>query len=164
MTAILIATLAINSRHMLMGATLLPWLSGLGTVRALGCCFLMVDESWALSTLRIREGSRDAGFLLGAGLALYACWIAGTLLGHGFGARIPDPARLGLDFLGVAVFLSLLLMLRPGRGEIAPFAVTVAATLALGTVLPGKWQVLLGALAGALVAVAMPRPATPAAP
>ncbi len=154
MAAIVIATLAINSRHMLMGATLAPWLAGMRTGPALACCFLLVDESWALSVVRMREGSRDAGFLIGAGLALYGFWVGGSVLGLGFGALVPDPARFGLDFLGVAVFLCLLLLLRPARGEIAPFAVTAAATVALGALLPGKWNVLLGALAGALVATA----------
>ena len=157
--AIVIATLAINSRHMLMGATLAPWLGRMRTAPALACCFLLVDESWALSVVRMREGSRDAGFLVGAGLALYGCWVGGTLLGHGFGALVPDPARFGLDFLGVAVFLCLLLLLRPARGELVPFAVTAVATIALGALLPGKWNVLLGALAGALVAATTVREA-----
>lgn len=154
--AIVIAALAINSRHMLMGATLGPWFSGMKTAPALGCCFLLVDESWALAMVRVREGSRDAGFLLGAGLTLYAFWVTGTLLGHGFGALVPDPFRFGLDFLGVAVFLCLLMLFRPGRAEVLPFAVTAIATVALGAVLPGKWNVLLGALAGALVATFVP--------
>lgn len=155
-TAIVLATLAINSRHLLMGATLRPWLAGAGTPRALACLFFMVDESWALSMVRIREGSMDAGFLPGAGITLYIFWVAGTLLGHTFGALVPDPARLGLDFMGVAVFLCLLMLFRPGRAEVMPFTVTVVATLALSVLLPGKWNVLLGAFAGALVATFSP--------
>lgn len=150
--AIVIATLAVNSRHVLMGATLGPWLKPMATPAALGCCHLVVDETWALSMARIRAGSSDAGFLVGAGLTFWPLWIGGALLGHAFGALAPDPTRLGLDFLGVAVFLCLLTLFRPGRAEILPFAITVGVTLAAGTVLPGKWNVLLGALAGALPA------------
>ena len=76
---------------------------------------------------------------------------------------MPDPTRFGLDFLGTAVFLSLLMLFRPGRAEWLPFAVTVAVTLAAGKVLPGKWNVLVGALAGALAAVAAPRRGGPPA-
>jgi len=156
LSALLLATLAINSRHLLMGATLGPWLRPLGAAPALACCFFLVDESWALSLIRVREGSRDAAFLPGAGLCLYAFWVTGTLLGHAAGAQVPDPARLGLDFLGVAVFLSLLTLFRPGRREALPFAVTAGCTLALGHVLPGKWHVLLGALAGAALVAVLP--------
>ncbi len=156
--AILVATLAINSRHLLMSATLSPWLGQMRTPQALGCCFLLVDESWALSVVRQRAGATDAGFLVGAGLALYACWVGGTLLGHGLGALVPDPARFGLDFLGVAVFLCLLILLRPGRADVVPLVVAAVATLDLAAVLPGKWHVLLGALAGALAAALGPQP------
>ena len=40
-------------------------------------------------------GRRDGAYLIGGGLALYASWLGGTLLGHGLGQVIGAPERLG---------------------------------------------------------------------
>ena len=96
------------------------------------------------------RGCRQTDRLGRVGTAPGACWgcfALGCLDLGCFGLGC-----FGLDFLGVAVFLCLLMLFRPGRAEAAPFAVTALATVLLGALLPGKWNVLLGALAGALVA------------
>jgi len=49
---IALATLIINLRHLLMGASLSPWISKLSTGKVYGLAFFISDESWALT---IRE-------------------------------------------------------------------------------------------------------------
>ena len=48
-------TLLINSRHLLMGATLAPCLSHLPLPKALGALFFMCDESWAMGLADARQ-------------------------------------------------------------------------------------------------------------
>ncbi|AGN81890.1 hypothetical protein L483_12030 [Pseudomonas putida H8234] len=52
-------TLLVNSRHLLMGATLAPYLRHLPLKKVLGALFFMCDESWAmgLADARQRGGS-----------------------------------------------------------------------------------------------------------
>ena len=54
----------------------------------------------------------------------------------------------------MAVFVALLTLFRPGRGDVPAIAVTVLATILAGELLPGKWNVLAGAVLGAAVAAA----------
>ena len=66
------------------------------------------------------------------------------------GGLIPAAEPYGLDFVGTAVFLALLLPLWQGRRSLLPWAVAAAAALAAEALLPGAWYLLVGGLAGSL--------------
>ncbi len=142
--------LVVNLRHVLMGASLGPHLSGVGGLRAYGSMFFLVDEGYALAAAYHARGGRKASYLLGTGLVLYAAWVGATLAGHAAGALVPDPARYGLDFAFTAAFLALLAGLWRGRGDVAVWLVAAAVAVAGERLLPGKWYILCGGLAGGL--------------
>jgi len=145
---ILIATLIVGLRHLLLGATLRPWLAGLSPRRAYGALFFLTDESWALSLRAFGSGGRDAAFFLGSGLTMTVAWIGGSVLGRAGGSWLTDPARWGLDFAFTAVFVALLVGSWRGRRDLLPWAVAAGVALAAHRWLPGRWYILLGALAG----------------
>jgi 4-azaleucine resistance transporter AzlC len=67
---------------------------------------LVVDESWAIS--QRDDGRLDRYLLVGAGLLLLVCWVAGTTVGAIAGDLVADPSSLGLDAAFPALFLALL--------------------------------------------------------
>lgn len=153
-TSIVLTTFIVNLRHILMGAALRDWLTGITPWKAYGSLFFMTDESWALSMRELADGGRDAGFLLGAGLCIYAFWFTATCLGassgYFLGTALADPARWGLDFAFTAVFISLLIFFWRGRGDL-PVWVTAGLAAWIGFLfLPGKWYIICGGLAGGL--------------
>jgi predicted branched-subunit amino acid permease len=117
---LILTTLAINARHLVMGAVLAPWLRPIGRLRAFGSLFLMVDESWGLSVAKMKDGATDAAYLAGSGAALYVVWAAGTIAGRVSGGLVPDPAAFALDFLPLALFLALLMTFWRGPGSLVP--------------------------------------------
>ena len=145
---ILVATLIVGLRHLLLGATLRPWLAGIAPRRAYGMLFFLTDESWALSLREFGTGRRDAAFFLGSGLTMAVAWIGGSILGRAGGNWLTDPARWGLDFAFTAVFVALLVGSWRGRRDLLPWAVAAGVALAAHRWLPGQWYILLGALAG----------------
>ena len=151
---IILTTFVVNLRHVLMGAAMGDWLTRLPPGRAYGSLFFLTDESWALSMRELGAGGRDAGYLLGSGLCIYAFWFAATLAGAAAsalaGAALADPARLGLDFAFTAVFIALLRAMWRGRGDLLPWLAAGAVAWGASLVLPGKWYVLCGGLAGGL--------------
>ncbi len=148
---ILLTTLIINLRHVLMGAALQPWFAHLGALRRYGSVFFLTDESWALTLDELEHGSHDAAFLLGSGVTCYITWLSATVIGQSLGAAIPNPARWGLDFASYAVFLALLVGMWRGKSSLLPWVVAAVVALVAARLLPGKWYVLLGGLAGSLV-------------
>jgi len=97
------------------------------------------------------KGKRNAAFLLGSGLVLFVVWVSSTVIGRVLGSAIHDPAQWGLDFVFTAVFLALLVGFWKGKAEILPWIVAAFVAVATAHWLPGKWYILLGALAGSLV-------------
>ncbi len=150
--AIIAAVFAVNARHLLMGATIAPQLRNDPPAVKWGSLLVMVDETWALAVSRHRTVPTGAWFLLGAGALLGTFWILVTVGGNVFGALLPDPDILALDFLGVAVFIGLLIIIRPTKADIGPFAVAAVTSPLLLYVLPGNWNIIAAACLGALVA------------
>lgn len=153
-TGIVLTTFIVNLRHVLMGAALRDWLTGIAPWKAYGSLFFMTDESWALSMRELAEGGRDAAFLLGSGLCIYVFWFAATCLGassgYFLGTALADPARWGLDFAFTAVFISLLIFFWRGRGDLTVWAAAGLAAWGGFLLLPGKWYIICGGLAGGL--------------
>ena len=159
--SLILTTFIVNLRHVLMGASLSPWLTRLSPGQAYGSLFFMTDESWAVtlgrySTDKRRKTASDGAFLLGAGLAVYLSWNLSTALGHTLVRGLDDPGRYGLDFAFTAVFTALLIGLKPRRQDILPLIAATAAALLCRSLLPGKWYILAGAFAGGLAAALLP--------
>ena len=103
--AAVIAAVLLNARYGPIGVSVAPSLTGSRWSRLLKAQ-LVVDETWALSA--DGRGGHDPKIIVGAGLVLYAAWVAGTTAGVLFGDLIGDPARWGLDAAFPALFLALL--------------------------------------------------------
>jgi predicted branched-subunit amino acid permease len=152
-TAIVLATLVVNLRHLLMGAALQPWFARLPARTAYGSVFFMGDESWALTLGEFARGGRDGAFLLGSGLVLFVSWVAATCTGWLAGAVLGDPSRWALDFAFPAAFVALLIGMWRGRADIWPWTIAALVAVAAAQWLPGQWYIILGGLAGSLVGV-----------
>jgi 4-azaleucine resistance transporter AzlC len=153
LTSILAATLLVNLRHLLLGATLRGWFAGTTRPQLYGSAFFLFDETWALTHREADTGGHDRGFLLGCGLVLWFSWTAGSTLGYLVGDLVPDPTRWGLDFAATAVFLALLTGMWRGRRDLLPWLVAALVALAAARWLPGQWYIVLGGLAGSLCGV-----------
>lgn len=149
---LILSTFILSLRHVLMGATLRPWFRPLSTRQAYASIATLTDESWALTTAYIAGGGTDRAFLAGSGLTLGMGWVSGTIIGQVAGSQVPDPARFGLDFAFTAALLALLIPLWRGRHDALPWVTAGIVATLCALWLPGTWHVIIGGLAGTLVA------------
>ena len=126
--AAITAALLLNARYLPIGLSIAPYLPGRAAARA-AQGQVAVDESWAVS--HQGSGRYDPRLLVGAGLAIYAAWVVCSVAGVAAGSVLGDPETLGLDAAFPALFLALL------AGQIR------------------ERRLLLAALAGAGIALAM---------
>ncbi len=149
--AAMVAAFVVNIRMAPMGAALAPWLDRLRGIRLWGTLATLVDHSFALSVQEQRKGGRDAGYLLGVGLGLWASWVAFTALGHLAGSAVRLPPGHPLYFAAVAAFLSIMVGLwRSPRLDLGPWAVAGVVALAANRAgLPAPLPLVLGSFAGA---------------
>ena len=152
-------TLLVNSRHLLMGATLAPYLRDLPLRQALGALFFMCDESWAMG---LADARRRAGFSLryymGVSLCLWGPWVCFTTLGALVGPLLGDLHGYGFDMAFAAVFLVLLKGMWKGVHAALPWLFSLITAALFYLLIPGGWYVLAGTVAGLVSAYLWAKP------
>ncbi len=144
--------LLVNSRHLLMGASLAPRTEHWGA-RAWPALFFMADEVWALALRRAGTGPVPLPYRLGLAAGLWCNWVALTGVGAWLGSVIEDPARFGFDFAFVAVFVALLRGMWRGRTTLLPWLASGIVAVLVYLAVPGPWYVAAGAMAGLAAAL-----------
>jgi len=145
-----VTVLAVNARHILLGATLAPWLLQLPLARRLLALSVLSDANFAQSLAAHERGETDAGVLLGGGLAMWFPWVLGTTLGTASGALLGDLTRFGFDAVMGTYFAAILCGRWQGRRDLVPWAAAAVAALVAAHWLAPGWHVIAGALAGGL--------------
>lgn len=152
-----LTTALVSLRYLVLGAALRPWLGQLRPVQAYGTLAVLIDQGWAMGLLEYRAGRRDAGYLLGGGLAMLVAWVIGTVGGFLLGNLAPDPAAWSLDFAATAIFVALIAGIWRGKSDALPWLAAALVAIAAHHVLAGPWYVPLGAAAGVLMGQIMER-------
>ena len=147
-------TAAINSRLLLMGATLRPWIGGLDARLVYASLFFLTDASFAIGARHHANGGRDYGVPLGAHVPLYLGWVATTALGFLGGALIVRPERYGIDLVLPLLFTTMFVPMARRAPRWSPFAIAALVAVVVAQMAPG-WFIVAGGLAGALSAALM---------
>lgn len=153
---LVITVFAINARHLLMGATLYPWLRYLPPVKRYGVMLTATDANWAMSMQAFNRGQPGIGLLLGGGLVLWSSWVVGTWLGVYFGGAIQNPKSLGLDMVMGCFLLAMVVGGEKSLRMLLIWCVAACASLLAYWYLPDNSHVVVGAVAGGLAGVCLP--------
>ena len=153
-------TFLVNSRHVLMVASLVPYLRHLPNKKVFPALFFMVDESWAVSLADAQKRQSVWGdqhafcmpFYAGLCFTLYIMWVGFTSLGAIIGPVLGDINRLGFDMAFPAVFLVLLRSMWKGVQAARPWLVSLVAAALAYLYLPQGWYVPIGAISGIISA------------
>lgn len=148
-----LVALALNARHIIMGAALSPWLSQISMGKRILILTYLSDPNFADSQPAFRSGERDAGVLLGGGLVLWFNWIAGTAIGAAGGSLIGDPSTYGIDVVMVCFFAAVVVGQVDSRTSLLPVITAAIVSVLTLSWLPTGWNVILGAFAGGVVAM-----------
>jgi predicted branched-subunit amino acid permease len=159
-TSLTFVVLALNARHIIMGAALSPWVNRLPPGRRVVSLVMLSDANFADTQPALRAGERDLGILVGGGLIFWLTWVAGTAAGAVGGAAIGDPATLGIDVVMACFFAAVVVGMIAGRadwwsgrwGALIPASTAVVVSVATLGLLPVGWNVIAGAVVGGMVA------------
>jgi len=145
---IIFTTLAINLRHMLMGASIAPYLRGVRPWWKALLALWMADESYAVAITAYEQGRGSQYYFLGANVGVFLPWPASGLVGALIGGVMPDATRYGLDLVFPLAFLGLLMSFLKDRIGAAVAVSAGVAALVGASLLPGKWYVIVAGLLG----------------
>jgi 4-azaleucine resistance transporter AzlC len=151
----------INSRFILMGASLYPYFRHLPQRKVLPLLYLNTDFLWLLF-LRYAQDQKmenrppDLGFFFGFGLAMWVIWTLSAIPGWWAGSAIGDFKKYGLDLFALMFFASLLVPMWKGAKPARPWFVAAAVALITQKLLPGSYYIVIGALSGGVAGAFIP--------
>lgn len=151
LVTMVVTVFAINARHLLMGATLYPWLRHLSPAKRYGVMLVASDANWAMSMQAFSRGKPGLGLLFGGGLALWLFWVFGTWVGIYFGNAVNNPKSLGLDMVMGCFLLSMVVGGGKSPKMLIIYAVAAVSSLLACWYLPENSHIIVGALAGGTV-------------
>jgi len=148
--SILLTVFAINSRHLLMGATLYPWLRHLPPAKRYGVMLVVSDANWAMAMQSFNRKQPGLGIILGGGIALWIYWLLGTLIGVYLGNIISNPKAFGIDMVMGCFILALVLDSKKSLNTYIIWAVAASTSLLAYWYLPENSHIMVGAIAGGI--------------
>jgi branched chain amino acid efflux pump len=160
--AILLTTLLLNLRHVLYGLSLSTAMPERVRPPRPLLAYFLTDEAYGLTIREYLDGGGGPLFLFGAELSLFLAFNVATLAGAVLGSLIPDPGRIGLDFVFPLTFLALLLPLLRTRTGVITALISGACALGLSHVIAGGPTVLISTLLAASLGVLLDRRVRPA--
>ncbi len=154
--SIVITTFVVNLRHLLMSASLTPYLKQWSKPLQAWFSFEMTDETFAANLGRFCSSGVNKGEALSLNFFAHAGWVVGGLSGALFDSAIGDVKPLGLDFALPGMFIALLI---PHFAVPRRFLAAIAGgclSLVFAVLGAGQWNVMLATLCAATLAVFLP--------
>ena len=151
---IAMTTWLINSRHIVMGAALTPYVqaSGVSNKTALTVFFLMCDETWALAMNEIDRRKQTGitveklfcpAFYFALALTLWVVWWIGAAVGALVGQSVGDITQYGFLMAFPATFIALLAMMSQGIKQKSPVVVAAVVSALASLWMPAHYAVML---------------------
>lgn len=151
--AIILTTFLVNLRHLLMSASLAPFLKHLSSPVLALISMGITDETYAAGYPEASTGKAKPTFYLGLNGLSHFSWIFSTVLGCLLGSRIPNPEKWGLDFALPAMFIGLLFMQMKNKKDILISLAAGILSTVLAFVLKDNFNILVATTAAALLGV-----------
>jgi 4-azaleucine resistance transporter AzlC len=102
--SVVLATLVVNLRHLLMGASVAPYLRDLGGRWKALLALWMSDESYALAISAYQQGQGSHWYFLGCNVGVCCVWWASGLLGCSWG--MPSLIQVCMGWIWCSRWLS----------------------------------------------------------
>ncbi|MDN5323034.1 MAG: hypothetical protein PWQ67_1488 [Clostridia bacterium] len=153
--SIVMTTFLVNLRHLLMSASLSPYLKNISTHLQTLISFGITDETYAVGITQAKTQTCSAKYFIGLHATSQASWIVSTVLGGMLGNLIPDPTRWGIDFALSAMFIGLLLMQMKDKTDLLVAICAGGISLLLAMGLDGNWNIIIATLLAATIGVSV---------
>ena len=151
--AIVLTTFLVNSRHLLMTASLAPYMKNIRPKLLSILGFWVTDETFAISISAVAKQQQGKGYFFGLFITAHIAWLSSTVLGAMMGNFIPEPQAFGLDFALPAMFIALLILQVRHKKAIAVGIVAAALSIGIKLNVPGSWNIILATIISATIGV-----------
>ena len=149
--SIIATTFIVNLRHLLMSASLAPYMERWQKGQVAAFCYELTDESFGVHSLRFAKGETDAPRALAINLTCQLAWVGGTVLGALAGGLITDVKPFALDYALPAMFIALLVLQIKSKRHLLVALIGGALSMAFWLGHVTQWNVILATVLAAAV-------------
>ena len=149
--SIIATTFIVNLRHLLMSASLAPYMERWQKGQVAAFCFELTDESFGVHSLRFARGETDAPRALAVNLTCQLAWVGGTVLGALAGGLITDVKPFALDYALPAMFIALLVLQIKSKRHLLVALIGGVLSMAFWLGHVTQWNVILATVLAAAV-------------
>lgn len=148
---IIFTTFLVNLRHLLMSASLVPFIRHFNAKFFPFVAFGITDESYGVALGRFSRHGASPGYMLALNLTSQSAWVLSSLLGAIFGTLVEEPDALGLNFALPAMFIALLVFQLKDKLTylVAVFAGLISIIIIL--MVPGNWNIIIATIVAATI-------------
>ena len=150
---IVFTILTVSLRHVLMSASISRHINEISRSKASVLLFWLTDEAWAMLERRALNRPLSAAYFLGVALPIWPTWFLFSALGAWLGKTVGDTAAYGLDFAFAAMFIAVLAGFWKGWDTALVLVASAGVAVLAKLYLAGAWYVVLGGIAGMLIAM-----------
>jgi len=151
--AIIGSTFIVNFRHVLMSASITPYLDSWKTWQRMLLGGMLTDETFAMHSVNFGRGDTDPASAVSLNFTAYAAWAVAGMVGYNLGALVANPEAWGLDFALPAMFVGLLMSACLNKAAVIAAVTGGLVSVGLYLLNAGSWAAFFGALAGATAGV-----------
>jgi len=153
--SVVATTFVVNLRHLLMSASLAPFLKRWRPLELATFAFQLTDETFASHSARFPSALPDKAEVLALNMTAQTAWVFGTWLGIVAGQIVADVEPLALDYALPAMFIALLVLQIGDRLQVAVALLSGAAVVGLLLLGVGQWSVIVATVIGATLGVVL---------
>ncbi|HHY82683.1 MAG TPA: AzlC family ABC transporter permease [Clostridiales bacterium] len=152
---IIVTTFLINLRHLLMSASMSPYLKHISSPLLTLISIGITDETYAAGYAETATGKASPYFYLGLYGLSHIIWIMSTVLGSIVGSHIANPEKWGLDFALSAMFIGLLFMQIKDRKDIFVAISSGVLSVALAYFMKNNFNIITATIVAAFIGVCL---------
>lgn len=149
--SIIITVLIINLRHLLLSASISPYLKEVSTKMKMVNSFFMTDESYAVTYNHFQKNKASSEYFLGSGLNIYLLWGLSGVLGCIFGGVLPNQINFIFDFAFIAAFIGILVPMIKSFPEVFTVIASGIISVIGYKYIPGKWYIILAGIGASFI-------------
>jgi 4-azaleucine resistance transporter AzlC len=154
--SVIMATLFVNSRYLLMSASLVSYLRDWNKKLQAVFCFGMPDEPFILNMGRFAAAGVNRGEAFGVNFASYLAWVIPGVFGAISGQAIGDMRLYGLDFALDGVLIALMVAYCKKCRELCTVLIAGSVALVLTLNGAGQWSTITATVVAATFGLLLP--------
>ncbi|MGI9953161.1 AzlC family ABC transporter permease [Moorellaceae bacterium AZ2] len=154
-SSIIFTVFLVNLRHLLMSASLVPYLRRYHPALLALLTAEITDETFAMAMAHYTHHRPSLFYHFALHLTSHFSWVLASLLGGLTGNILGDPNRLGFNFALPAMFIILLIFQLKNKKTLLVAGIAASLSIAFALLLPGNWNIILAACLAAAIGVAL---------